>query len=49
VRRTRALLTLTALLFLTLVSGCGGCGRERDKNKDYDRPKDYGRSTGQKW
>jgi hypothetical protein len=41
VRRTRAWLFLCGLLLLALVPGCGGCGgRERNKNSDFDRPKD---------
>jgi hypothetical protein len=48
VRQKRAWLTLCGLMLLTLVSGCGGCGREKNKNSDFDRPKDYGKPAEKK-
>lgn len=37
-RRIRWRTIVAALLLTALVGGCGGRG-EKDKNKDYDRPK----------
>ena len=39
-RRTRGWLLLCGFFLLTLVSGCGGCSRERNKNSNFDRPKE---------
>ena len=40
VRRTRVWLLLCGLFLLALVPGCGGCSREKNKNSDFDRPKE---------
>ncbi|HSQ55302.1 MAG TPA: hypothetical protein VLM40_06115 [Gemmata sp.] len=42
VGRVRGWVVVWSLCLLTLVSGCGGCSRERDKNKNFDRPKEQG-------